>query len=86
MIVRNLITWNCPVCSKAEKPRFNTVTEFDCPGFDIEWFNTRTKIYSCNRCSWVCKRVYNFKTKITIDYEITFNEKGEVIQKEVQRF
>lgn len=86
MIINNLTTWDCPVCSKAEKPRFNTVTEFDSPGFDIEWLDTRIKIYSCNRCNWLYKRAYNRKTKITTDYEITFDEKGEVIQKEVQRF
>lgn len=79
----NLITWDCPVCSKAEKPRFNTVTEFYHPGSD---FGTQTTVYSCNRCNWAYKRVYNYKTKITTDYEITFDEKGEVIQKEVQRF
>lgn len=84
--MNNLMTWDCPVCSKAEKPRFNTVTEFDCLDFDIEWFDTRTIIYSCIRCNWICKRIYNRKTKITTDYEITFDEKGEIIQKEVQRF
>ena len=82
----NLTTWDCTVCSKAEQQRCNTVTEFDRPGFDIEWLDTRIKIYSCNRCNWLYKRAYNRKTKITTDYEITFDEKGEVIQKEVQRF
>lgn len=86
MIVNNLTTWNCPICSKAEKPRFNTVTEFMCPDFDLGWFDTRTTIYSCNRCGWLYKREYSFKTKTTTDYEITFDEKDKVIQKEVQRF
>ena len=86
MNMGNLTTWNCPICSKAEKPRFDTVTEFDCPDFDIECFGTQTIIYSCNRCNWLYKRVYNRKTKITTDYEIIFDEKGEAIQKEVQRF
>jgi hypothetical protein len=84
--MNSIATWDCPICSKAEKPRFNTVTEFDSPGFDIEWLETQTTIYSCNRCSWAYERVYNRKTKITTDYEITFGEKGEVIRKEVQRF
>ena len=79
--MRNLTTWNCPVCSK--KLRFNTVTEFIHPPLD---FKTQQTVYSCNRCNWAYKRVYNYKTKITTDYEITFGEKGEVIQKEVQRF
>lgn len=81
--MNNLITWDCPNCSKAEKPRFNTVEEFYHPDSD---FGTQTTVYSCNRCNWAYKRVYNRKTKITTDYEITFDEKGEVIQKEVQRF
>ena len=81
--MNNLMTWDCPVCSKAEEPRFNTVTEFFHPSID---FGNQSTVYSCNRCNWIGKRVYNRKTKITTDYEITFDEKGEIIQKEVQRF
>lgn len=75
--------WDCPNCSKAEKPRFNTIIESCYDDFD---FRTQTTYYQCTRCNWLYKRVYSAKTGITIDYEITFDEKGEVIQKEVQRF
>jgi uncharacterized Zn finger protein len=75
--------WDCPKCSKAEKPRMNTVTEFFRPDFDFE---TQTTVYACNRCGWAYKRVYSHRTKRTTDYEISFDEKGNVISKQVQVF
>ena len=75
--------WDCPNCSKAEKPRFNTVIESCHSDFDFE---TQTTVYFCNRCGWVYKRVYSYKTKRTTDYEISFDEKGNVISKQVQVF
>lgn len=81
--MNNLTTWDCPVCSKVEKPRFNTVTEFIHPPLN---FKTQQTVYSCNRCNWAYKRVYNYETKTIIDYEITFDEKGNIILTERQRF
>lgn len=75
--------WDCPNCSKAEKPRFNTAVEFYHPDCD---FGTETIVYSCMYCNWAYKRVYDSKTKRTTDYEITFDGKGNVILKQVQEY
>jgi hypothetical protein len=75
--------WDCPRCSKAEEPRLQTVFEFIHPELDFE---TQTTVYSCKYCNWAYKRVYDYKTRITTDYEISFDEKGNVILKQVQEY
>lgn len=76
-------SWDCPKCSKAKKPLLNTVTEFFHPDIDFE---TQSTIYSCNRCGWAYKRIYNCKTKRTTDYEITFDKNNNVILTPVKEY
>lgn len=76
-------TWDCPKCSKLDEPLKDTVVEFFNPCIDLE---TQTTVYSCKRCGWAYKRVYNYKTKITTDYEISFDEKGNVFLKQVKEY
>jgi uncharacterized Zn finger protein len=77
-------TWDCPKCSKLEKPCKNTVAEIFVPCCD--WRETQTTVYSCKKCGWINKRIYNFKTKITTDYEISFDKKGNMILQQVQEY
>jgi uncharacterized Zn finger protein len=67
---------DCPNCSKAEKPRKNTVAEFFIPEIDFE---TQTTVYACNRCGWAYKRVYSYITKRTTTYEISFDKNNNII-------
>lgn len=75
--------WDCPKCLNTKNPQLNTVIESCYDDFD---FGTQTIVYFCTRCGWVYERVYSSKTKITTDYEISFDEKGNVISKQVQVF